>query len=119
TTTEQLPAEFDDALVHRLYYGHFFCHIFHQDYIVRKGADVHALKEKMLSILNARGTQYPAEHNVGHIYHASPAMRAFYQQFDPTNNLNPGIGKTTKARNWGDEKQTAPASQEQPLSAKD
>lgn len=83
---------------------------------MRKGADVHALKEKMLSILNARGTQYPAEHNVGHIYHASPAMRAFYQQFDPTNNLNPGIGKTTKARNWGDEKQTAPASQEQPLS---
>lgn len=27
---ERLPAEFNDALVHRLYYGHFFCHVFHQ-----------------------------------------------------------------------------------------
>lgn len=34
---EQLPPEFDGALVHRLYYGHFLCHVFHQDYIVKKG----------------------------------------------------------------------------------
>ncbi|WP_158783249.1 D-lactate dehydrogenase [Pantoea sp. BAV 3049] len=98
---EQLPAEFDDALVHRLYYGHFFCHVFHQDYIVKKGVDAHALKEKMLAILADRGAEYPAEHNVGHLYQARPQLKAFYQQLDPTNSLNPGIGKTTKAKNWG------------------
>ncbi|WP_414147177.1 D-lactate dehydrogenase [Erwinia sp. BNK-24-b] len=97
---EKLPPEFDDALVHRLYYGHFFCHVFHQDYIVKKGVDVHALKEKMLQILSERGAEYPAEHNVGHLYHAKPQLKAFYQQLDPTNSFNPGIGKTTKAKNW-------------------
>ncbi|MFU9138194.1 D-lactate dehydrogenase [Erwinia tasmaniensis] len=97
---ERLPAEFDDVLVHRLYYGHFFCHVFHQDYIVKKGVDAHALKEKMLAILAARGAEYPAEHNVGHLYEAKPQLRAFYQQLDPTNSFNPGIGKTTKAKHW-------------------
>ncbi|MFS2223329.1 D-lactate dehydrogenase [Pantoea sp. B65] len=99
---EQLPAEFDDALVHRLYYGHFLCHVFHQDYIVKKGVDAHALKEKMLAILAERGAEYPAEHNVGHLYSAKPQQKAFYQQLDPTNSFNPGIGKTTKAKNWAD-----------------
>lgn len=97
---EVLPAEFDDALIHRLYYGHFMCHVFHQDYIVKKGVDVHALKEKMLTQLNARGAEYPAEHNVGHLYAAKPNLKAFYQQLDPTNSFNPGIGKSSKRRHW-------------------
>lgn len=98
---ERLPAEFDDALIHRLYYGHFFCHVFHQDYIVKKGVDVHALKEKMLALLAERGAEYPAEHNVGHLYEAKPQLKAFYQQLDPTNSFNPGIGKTPKTKHWG------------------
>lgn len=97
---EQLPPEFDSMLTHRLYYGHFFCYVFHQDYIVRKGVDVHALKEKMLALLHQRGAQYPAEHNVGHLYEAQPQLKAFYQQLDPTNSFNPGIGKTSKCHHW-------------------
>lgn len=46
---EHLPPEIDSQLVHKLYYGHFMCHVFHQDYIVRKGVDAHALKEKCWS----------------------------------------------------------------------
>ncbi|PHM75153.1 D-lactate dehydrogenase [Xenorhabdus kozodoii] len=98
---ETLPAEINAALVHRLYYGHFMCHVFHQDYIVKKGTDVHALKTKMLEILNQRGAEYPAEHNVGHLYKAKPQLKRFYQVIDPTNTLNPGIGKTSKLKNWG------------------
>ena len=98
---ETLPPEFDNDLIHRLYYGHFFCHVFHQDYIVKKGVDVHALKEKMLAILNTRGAEYPAEHNVGHLYPAKPQLQAFYRQLDPTNSFNPGIGKTSKQKGWG------------------
>ena len=77
------------------------CYVFHQDYIVKKGVDVHALKEKMLALLDTRGAEYPAEHNVGHLYKAKPQLKAFYQQNDPTNTLNPGIGKTSKLKNWG------------------
>ncbi|WP_304165561.1 D-lactate dehydrogenase [Lonsdalea britannica] len=98
---EHLPPEISDQLVHRLYYGHFMCHVFHQDYIVKKGVDTHKLKEKMLELLDKRGAEYPAEHNVGHLYQAKPQLKAFYQQNDPTNTLNPGIGKTSKLKNWG------------------
>ncbi|MDE9551510.1 D-lactate dehydrogenase [Xenorhabdus bovienii] len=100
---EHLPPEIDEALVHRLYYGHFMCHVFHQDYIVKKGTDVHTLKVKMLEILNQRGAEYPAEHNVGHLYQAKQQLKQFYQMTDPTNTLNPGIGKTSKLKNWGRE----------------
>lgn len=98
---ETLPPEIDNQLVHKLYYGHFMCHVFHQDYVVKKGADSHALKEQMLAILNQRGAEYPAEHNVGHLYHAKPDLQAFYQDADPTNSFNPGIGKTSKQKHWG------------------
>ncbi|MFJ1229756.1 D-lactate dehydrogenase [Yersinia proxima] len=97
---EILPPEIDQCLVAKLYYGHFLCHVFHQDYIVKKGVDTHALKQKMLAILNDKGAEYPAEHNVGHLYIAKPALKAFYQQIDPTNSLNPGIGKTSKLKYW-------------------
>lgn len=99
---EVLPPEIDQQLVAKLYYGHFMCHVFHQDYIVKKGADSAALKHRMLEILNAKGAEYPAEHNVGHLYLAKPHLQAFYQQADPTNRFNPGIGKTSKLRNWQD-----------------
>ncbi|MBZ6386153.1 MULTISPECIES: D-lactate dehydrogenase [Pantoea] len=97
---ETLPPEITQSLIHRLYYGHFFCHVFHQDYIVKKGVDAHALKEQMLAILEARGAEYPAEHNVGHLYQAKPQLAAFYRQLDPTNTFNPGIGKTSKQKGW-------------------
>jgi len=97
---EHLPPEIDSKLVHKLYYGHFMCHVFHQDYIVKKGVDAHALKEQMLELLRARGAQYPAEHNVGHLYEAPETLKRFYRENDPTNSMNPGIGKTTKHKYW-------------------
>jgi len=97
---EVLPAEIESQLVHKLYYGHFLCHVLHQDYIVRKGADVAALKKAMMELLNARGAEYPAEHNVGHLYAAKPALAAHYCTCDPTNTFNPGIGKTSRKRHY-------------------
>jgi len=95
---EMLPPEIEKDLLVKLYYGHFFCHVFHQDYVVRKGADVKAIKQKMLALLDKRGAEYPAEHNVGHIYDAKPDLAAFYETLDPTNSFNPGIGKTSKQK---------------------
>ena len=65
-----------------------------------KGVDVHALKEQMLELLQQRGAQYPAEHNVGHLYKAPETLQKFYRENDPTNSMNPGIGKTSKRKNW-------------------
>lgn len=97
---EELPLHIDEKIEHKLYYGHFMCHVFHQDYIVKKGVDVKALKAEMLELLNARGAEYPAEHNVGHMYEAKPDLAAFYKEQDPTNSMNPGIGKMSKKRNY-------------------
>jgi D-lactate dehydrogenase len=54
----------------------------------------------MLAILDQRGAEYPAEHNVGHLYPAKPDLQAFYRSADPTNSFNPGLGKTSKRKNW-------------------
>lgn len=97
---EQLPAEISDQLVSKLYYGHFMCHVLHQDYIVKKGADPKALKAAMLEILDRRGAEYPAEHNVGHLYPAKPDLAEFYKSIDPTNSLNPGIGKMSRNKHY-------------------
>ena len=97
---EELPEEIERDLVAKLYYGHFLCHVFHQDYIVRKGADAKALKARMLALLDKRQAEYPAEHNVGHLYAAKPALVDHYKTLDPTNTLNPGIGKTSRERNY-------------------
>lgn len=97
---EELPPEIADQLVSSLYYGHFMCHVLHQDYIVKKGADAKALKAAMLELLDKRGAEYPAEHNVGHLYPAKPNLAAFYKSVDPTNSMNPGIGKMSRRKNY-------------------
>ena len=97
---ETLPPEIDQKISHKLYYGHFMCHVFHQDYIVKKGHDCMELEHQMLALLDKRGAQYPAEHNVGHLYEAKPALRKFYKALDPTNSFNPGIGHTSKKKHW-------------------
>lgn len=97
---ETLPLEIDQKISHKLYYGHFMCHVFHQDYIVKKGYDCMELEHQMLELLDKRGAQYPAEHNVGHLYEAKPALRKFYKSLDPTNSFNPGLGHTSKKKYW-------------------
>lgn len=95
-----VPRDIAEKLQTQFHCAHFFCHVFHETYVVRKGIDIAALKARTLEHLGSRGAQYPAEHNVGHHYAAKPALVAFCRQTDPTNAINPGIGKTTKLKNW-------------------
>ena len=97
---EKLPKEIDDMLEMKLYYGHLFCHVLHQNYIVKKDVDAEKLKNLLLKTYDKRGAEYPAEHNVGHEYTAKPTLRKFYKDLDPTNAFNPGIGRTSKSKNW-------------------
>ncbi len=100
---EHLPEEVEAPILHKLYYGHFFCHVFHQDYVVAKGHDPIEIEHKMWKLLDERGAEYPAEHNVGHLYYAKPALAAHYRELDPCNCFNPGIGKTSKLYCWGED----------------
>ena len=83
-----------------LLYGHFFCHVFHQDFVVAKGCDLQAFERNVLATLDRRCAEYPAEHNVGHVYKAKPELATFYRELDPLNRFNPGIGQTSKRRSW-------------------
>ncbi len=97
---EALPEALNSKLVNKLYYGHFLCHVFHQDYLVRKGEDAKAIKKSLLDIIDKRGAEYPAEHNVGHHYIAKPALADNYRTLDPTNAFNSGIGGMSKKRHY-------------------
>lgn len=67
---------------------------------MKKGQDCLALEHAMWKLLDDRGAEYPAEHNVGHLYKAKPALAEFYRSIDPTNSLNPGVGQTSKCAHW-------------------
>ena len=97
---EKLAKEIDDLFEMKLYYGHLFCHVLHQNYIVKNGVDSKALLDKLLKFYDSKGTEYPAEHNVGHEYVAKESLYNFYKELDPTNSFNPGIGKSSKLKNW-------------------
>jgi D-lactate dehydrogenase len=79
-------------------YGHFFCHVFHLDYLVR--TDVEGVRKSLKDWLDARGARYPAEHNVGHLYRAPPELVEFYRRLDPTNSFNPGVGQASLRSDW-------------------
>jgi D-lactate dehydrogenase len=58
------------------------------------------LEHRMCTLLDARGAQYPAEHNVGHLYQAKPMLIDHYKTLDPRNCFNLGIGRTSKYFRW-------------------
>ena len=93
---EQIPNDLKQHLDLSLYYGHFMCHVFHHDYILKKGTNVKAVKDMLLKRLDEKNAKYPAEHNVGHMYAADKSLREHYEKLDPTNTFNPGIGFTPK-----------------------
>ena len=97
---ETLPKEIDDMFEMKLYYGHLFCHVLHQNYIVKKEVDTKHLKRELLKYYDSRGAEYPAEHNVGHEYKAKSILLEFYKALDPTNSFNPGIGQSSKLKHW-------------------
>ena len=97
---EELPSDMKDLFDMKLYYGHLFCHVLHQNYILKKGVDEEEVKSKLLKFYEDRGAEYPAEHNVGHEYYAKKSLSDFYMELDPTNSFNPGIGRTSKFKFW-------------------
>ena len=61
---EKLPADIEENIAKKFLYGHFFCHVLHQNYIMKANTDSNAVKNKILTMFDKRGAEYPAEHNV-------------------------------------------------------
>ncbi|GAA1740671.1 D-lactate dehydrogenase [Rothia terrae] len=97
---ETLPPEIANQLDVTAYYGHFFCHVMHQDYVAKKGVDPHKLHDEIQELLEARGAKLPAEHNYGRLYRMPDAMVEHFKRLDPTNTFNAGIGGTSPKKNW-------------------
>ena len=97
---EKLPPELEDNFELKFYYGHLFCHVLHQNYIIKKGLDPKKIKDKMFEVYDRRGAEYPSEHNVGHEYVAKKDLLNFYKKLDPTNSFNSGIGFSSKNKFW-------------------
>ncbi len=97
---EILPKTISGDVHTALYYGHFFCHVMHHDYILEKGVSPSKTKKKMLKLLDQKGAEYPAEHNVGRDYIAKKNLADFYRDLDPTNSFNPGIGGLPTGRDY-------------------
>lgn len=97
---DNIPAALRTDIVARFPCGHFLCHTFHYDYAVRKGANWLEVERGLVRHFAERGAEVPSEHNVGHMYIAKDALVRHYQSLDPTNSMNPGIGGTSKNRNW-------------------
>lgn len=97
---EILPPEIADQLEVSAYYGHFFCHVLHQNHVAKKGVDTVELKKQMTKLLEDRGAVIPAEHNYGRLYVAPPSLEEHYKQLDPCNVFNAGVGNTSPRKNW-------------------
>lgn len=93
---DNLPQEIQEHVELKLHYGHFICNVFHVNYVFKKGTDLVKMKALLLKYYDSRGAKYPAEHNVGHQYHAESTLQKHYKALDPTNTFNPGIGKLSK-----------------------
>lgn len=97
---ETLPEGIEQYIERRIPCGHFMCQVFHYDYAVKKGTDWLDIEHKIIAHLGGRGIEFPSEHNVGHLYTAKPVLADFYRSLDPTNAMNPGIGQTSKLKDW-------------------
>lgn len=97
---EFLPEDLLDQCAAPYRGGHFMCHVFHWDFVVKAGVDPEAVKARMMTLLDEIGAKYPAEHNVGHLYCAEPEHAAFYRELDPNNAFNAGVGKMSKYKHY-------------------
>lgn len=95
-----LPPELERQVLDRAIYGHFLCYVFHLDYVLKPGFPREDFERGMKELVEARGGRMPAEHNFGHLYKAPDHVAQFYRELDPTNSLNPGIGRTSRKKAW-------------------
>jgi D-lactate dehydrogenase len=96
----RLSARLADQVLVSAIYGHFFCHVFHFDFVLKPGANPETFEAELIAEMMEKGIECPAEHNFGHHYQAPNNVVEFYRALDPTNTFNPGVGLTSRLKHW-------------------
>lgn len=80
----------------RMRYSHFGCAVVHEDiaYSSLRGTPDEE-KRAVKHVVEELGGRLPAEHGFGVEYAAPPAVRERWILVDPTNTMNPGVGRTS------------------------
>ena len=92
-----IPDTIKDAITPAGHVHHFFCHVAHETYFVdTRLCSYEKAEQEFLALFEKRGAKFPAEHNVGHKYHADDNVKDFYRGLDPSNTFNAGVGKMSK-----------------------
>jgi D-lactate dehydrogenase len=79
--------------VKRMSYSHFGCNVVHEDMAFEQGVDTHEAKMELKWVVDhvCKG-KLPAEHGHGLEYHAPKDTQQRWQNMDPLNVMNPGVG---------------------------
>ena len=85
----------------RMRYSHFGCNVVHEDIAFCPGVDAHASKMHLKHEVEAMGGKLPAEHGHGTEYNAPEATRRRWEEMDPLNVFNPGVGGLSVERRYG------------------
>jgi D-lactate dehydrogenase len=87
----QLPPS--NMPVKRMRYSHFGCNVVHEDLAFEQGVDTHEAKMELKRVVDhvCKG-KLPAEHGHGTEYHAPKGTQQRWQNMDPLNVMNPGVG---------------------------
>ena len=73
----------------------------HEDIAFKPGVDAHAAKMDLKHAVEDMGGKLPAEHGHGTEYVAPEATRQRWQEMDPLNVFNPGVGGLSVERRYG------------------
>ncbi|KAL1507651.1 hypothetical protein AB1Y20_007268 [Prymnesium parvum] len=85
----------------RMRYSHFGCNVVHEDIAFRPGVDAHEAKMSFKHAVEAMGGKLPAEHGHGTEYAAPEDAQRRWQQMDPLNVFNPGVGGLSGQKRYG------------------
>ena len=92
----------------RLRYMHFGCNVVHEDLAFEAGYTHEQLEEFKLAfkkhLESVQGARLPAEHGHGIEYKAPPQTIKRWMKLDPRNMFNPGVGHTSTAPNYKEER---------------
>lgn len=80
--------------------SHFGCNVFHESLVLRNDVDAEEVKKKIKKFIDSSGGKLPAEHGHGTEYAAPHDTQHRWCKMDPTNCMNPGVGQTSRLRNY-------------------
>lgn len=84
------------AIAKRMRYSHFGCAVVHEDIAYSSLAGTPDEEKRAVKhAVEVLGGRLPAEHGFGVEYAAPPEVRERWARADPTNTMNPGVGRTS------------------------